>query len=242
MHLPYPKTPRLSKLTRSPKLLEWGPRHVVVEEKIDGANAAIHFKNGKLILQSRGHVLMGGDKEILFAHFVRWAYKRLPDLLNILGDQYIAYGEWCFAKNRIFYDSLPDYFIEFDIWDKQNNCFLSTPRRQALLRSGPLTSVAILHRGLFRNAPAFGSFIGPSRYKTSKWRSQYDELMKSDFSSHYHDSETDLSILMEGVYVKVEDQDKVIGRMKAPREEFEKIHTDDSKWLRRPLFPNLLSK
>ena len=38
-------------------------RHLVVEEKIDGANAAISFDSGgRLLLQSRGHYLTGGPR------------------------------------------------------------------------------------------------------------------------------------------------------------------------------------
>lgn len=36
-------------------------RHIVIEEKIDGANSAISFDDkGKLLLQSRGYYLTGG--------------------------------------------------------------------------------------------------------------------------------------------------------------------------------------
>ena len=39
-------------------------RHLVVEEKCDGANSAISFgADGGLLLQSRGHYLTGGERE-----------------------------------------------------------------------------------------------------------------------------------------------------------------------------------
>ncbi len=43
------------------------------------------------------------------------------------------YGEWLHKKHAIFYDALPHYFCEFDIWDRHNNCFLSTQKRHQLL-------------------------------------------------------------------------------------------------------------
>ena len=64
--------------------------------------------------------------------------------------------------------------------------------------------------------------------------------MDSGFGKHYDDRETDDSLLMEGVYIKVEDEERVVGRMKVLREDFEKVRTDDQKWGRRPLFPNKL--
>src|SRR5262249_58891757 len=39
-------------------------RHLVIEEKVDGANAAMSFDAaGRLQLQSRGHYLTGGPRE-----------------------------------------------------------------------------------------------------------------------------------------------------------------------------------
>src|SRR5258708_13070509 len=45
-------------------------RFIVVEEKVDGANAGISFTaNGQLLLQSRGHFLIGGGREKHFNLF-----------------------------------------------------------------------------------------------------------------------------------------------------------------------------
>lgn len=236
----YPKTPRLSALVGSEEILAWSAYQAVVEEKVDGANAAVSFHDGQLVLQSRGHVLTGGARERLFERMHPWAYERLEGLREVLGNRYVAFGEWVYAKNRVFYDALPDYFIEFDVWDKEAGHFLATAQRRKLLEGSPLTSVAVLWEGPFRKAPAFGSFIDVSRYKTGQWKQVYRVAMDSGFGKHYDDRETDDSLLMEGVYIKVEDEERVVGRMKVLREDFEKVRTDDQKWGRRPLFPNKL--
>lgn len=236
----YPKTPRLTKLVGSEEMFAWCKLTAVVEEKIDGANAAISFEGSQLVLQSRGHVLSGGPRERLFERMWPWAYERLDGLREALGERYMAFGEWVFAKNRIFYDALPDYFIEFDVWDKEAECFLASKPRRKVLDGSPLVSIAVLWTGRFDKADAFSSYLGPSRYKTGRWKTAYRAAMKGGLAEHYDDSETDDSLLAEGVYVKVEDDERVVGRMKAPRVEFEKIQTDDVKWGRRPLFPNQL--
>lgn len=237
----YPKTPRLEHLP-SDSIVQWRHRLAVVEEKVDGANAALYFEAGKLVIQSRGHVLRGGPSEALFERLHPWAHVRSNDLRDALGTRYVAFGEWVFAKNRVFYDALPDYFIEFDVWDKETGTFLSTARRKALLEGSPLKSVAVLWEGQFSKAPAFGSFIQASKYKTTRWKEAYDKAMATGLSKHYNDSETDDSIQMEGVYVKVEDEQGVVGRFKILRPEFEKVRTDDRKWGRRPIFPNQLAR
>lgn len=221
-------------------MIDWGPLRTVVEEKVDGANSAISFENGQLVLQSRGHILSGGPRERLFERMWPWAYERVNDLQNLLGGRYVLFGEWMQAKHRVFYDALPDRFLEFDIWDRNTATFLSTRRRRIMLAGIPVVSVAVLWEGVFRRAPAFGSFIGPSNYKTDQWKSRYRAIMEAGMSRYYADSETDDSNLMEGVYIKIEDQDRVIGRMKVLRGEFEKIRTDDARWGRRPIFQNEL--
>lgn len=116
-HLKYPKTPRLEAVMRE-EHPEWKHLTVVVEEKLDGANAAVHFHDGKFLQQSRGHVLRGGAREKQFDYFKSWATWPI-DLRNILGERYVVFGEWCYAKHRIYYDALPAFFIEFDVFDKE---------------------------------------------------------------------------------------------------------------------------
>ena len=78
----YPRTPHLegSRLQVGDHDLQRIPfrdlegRFVVVEEKVDGANAALRFNSaGEVFLQSRGHYLRGGAREKHFNLFKRWA-------------------------------------------------------------------------------------------------------------------------------------------------------------------------
>lgn len=68
----YPRTPHIqgSRLQpgeedlRQRSFSDIAGHHVVLEEKIDGANTAVSFTDeGKLRLQSRGHFLTGGYRE-----------------------------------------------------------------------------------------------------------------------------------------------------------------------------------
>ena len=63
-------------------------RPLVIEEKMDGANAAISFSaGGELLLQSRGHYLTGGRRERHFALFKQWASVHQTALYGTLGDR-----------------------------------------------------------------------------------------------------------------------------------------------------------
>jgi len=120
-------------------------RHVVVEEKLDGANSAVSFApSGELLLQSRGHFLTGGPRERHFALFKAWATCHQARLQAALGSRYIMYGEWLYAKHTLFYNALPHYFLEFDVLDTADSTFLSTERRRALLGDAPIISVPVL--------------------------------------------------------------------------------------------------
>lgn len=49
-------------------------KFIVLEEKVDGANCGISFRDdGELLLQSRGHYLTGGGREKHFNLFKTWA-------------------------------------------------------------------------------------------------------------------------------------------------------------------------
>ena len=103
-------------------------KHLVVEEKCDGANSAISFdENGQLLLQSRGHYLTGGYRERHYDLMKQWASVHQDIFYEVLGTRYIMYGEWMYAKHTVFYDALPHYFLEFDIWDRETEGFLDTP-------------------------------------------------------------------------------------------------------------------
>ena len=111
---------------------------LVLEEKVDGANCGISFgTDGKMYLQSRGHFLNGGYGERQFDLFMLWAGCYEVQLYELLGSRYIMYGEWLYAKHTVFYDRLPHYFMEFDIFDKENGRFFSTRRRQEFLKYMP---------------------------------------------------------------------------------------------------------
>jgi hypothetical protein len=133
----YPRTPHLegSQLQAGDEDLEIVPfrelagRHLVVAEKVDGANAGVSFDaSGRLLLQSRGHFLDGGERERQFDLFKSWAACHKERLFAALGSRYVLYGEWLYAKHTNFYDRLPHYFLHFDVVDTGDGVFLSTDR------------------------------------------------------------------------------------------------------------------
>lgn len=218
-------------------------RHIVVEEKVDGANAGISFdENGKLWLQSRGHYLTGGYGERHFALFKQWANHHGPQWNEVIGSRYIVYGEWLYAKHTVFYDALPHYFMEFDVYDRESESFLSTARRQALLAPLAMTGVRVLHEGPLSKLDKLISFLGKSPFKTERHR----DVLQSVAAATGLDGEralreTDATRLMEGLYIKVEENGQVLERYKYVRADFQQtLLASDSHWQSRPIIPNQL--
>jgi len=219
--LKYPRTPHLlgSRQQRGDEDLaivlpaDLNERFLVVEEKLDGANSAISFDDdGELVLQSRGHVLSGGPRELQFDLFKRWANAHRGTFSRVLGNRYTLYGEWLYARHTIHYDCLPHYFLEFDVFDRDADEFLSTLRRRDLLSSTPVVSVPVLDQGRLRR---FEDMIGCSTCSSTE--------------------------IMEGLYIKWEEDGCVRGRYKYVRDSFtQAVEQEGVHWLDRPLEPNLL--
>ena len=224
---------------------ELAGRFVVVEEKIDGANSAISFDpSGCVRLQSRGHYLAGGAREKHFDLLKTWAAARSGALFDALGDRYVLYGEWLYAKHTVFYDRLPHYFLEFDVLDKETGDFLSTDRRREALCKAPVASVPVLWSGSANSLEALVALVRPSLYKSPQWRN----VLKSTCEARGLDldlisRETDTSDLMEGLYLKVEENERVVDRLKYVRPGFLTAVLDSgSHWLARPIVPNQLAQ
>lgn len=219
-------------------------RHVVVEEKLDGANAGLRFDaTGQIRLQSRGHFLGGGPREKHFNLFKQWANGVAPALRDRFGERHALYGEWLYARHTIYYDRLPHYLLEFDILDVTTGDFLSTARRRALLEGLPIVSVPVLYEGVTTAPHELPALVGPSRYKGPRWR----ERLAAEAASRGLDvalalRETDPSDLMEGLYIKVEEDGRVVERYKWVRADFLTTVLDSgTHWLRRPIIPNALA-
>lgn len=219
-------------------------RHVIVEEKMDGANSAISFSNdGHLLLQSRGHYLTGGPREKQFHLFKTWANRYTSELWEALGERYILYGEWLYAKHTVFYTDLPHYFMEFDIYDKDQDVFLSTKRRKNFLAALPfVVSVKVLYEGQIQGTAQLVNMIGPSYFINEEPQECLQALCREkglDFAQVL--KETSVSRLMEGLYLKAEEDDIVQERYKYVRSSFlQTVFDSESHWLDRPLLPNCL--
>ncbi|MGH7136332.1 MAG: RNA ligase family protein [Pirellulales bacterium] len=200
-------------------------KSLIVEEKIDGTNVGIHFTSaGEMVLQCRGHLITEGMHP-QYDLFKQWAAVKRFVLQERLEDRFILFGEWVYARHSVHYRQLPHYFFEFDIYDKDEEAFLSLVRRLSVLEGMGIETVPVLYTGPL-DRDELRPLIGPSLFDS---QFQNPATKRADN-------------LMEGLYLRTEADDKVSGRAKFVRPEFVEKVKQSTHWQHQAIVPNLLKE
>jgi len=155
----FPSTPHLladdtlsirdDKVMSDSECKEFLVHEITVEEKVDGANLGISFDDSwNIRIQNRGAYLNpseGGQ----WKHLKGWLNLREEELLEVLTNRYILFGEWCYARHSVTYSCLPDWLLGFDIYDKSAKRFLSALHRNTLLNKMGIAIIPLLGSGRF---------------------------------------------------------------------------------------------
>jgi len=228
----YPRTPHLfgSKGTDDDKHLgeEESSRFInkdslIVEEKVDGTNVGLHFSEGEMVLQCRGHLITEGMHP-QYDLFKQWAAVKRHTLEDRLKERFMLFGEWVYARHSVFYRKLSHYFFEFDIYDKQSKAFLDLKQRLSILQGTGVETVPVVHQGRLAKSQ-LASLIGASQFG-----SQFDNPL-----THQTDD------LMEGLYFRIESEGVVTGRAKFVRPEFVEKIKQSTHWQHQAIVPNELA-
>ena len=155
----FPSTPHLAALPgadiRDDKVLTESERdeflrhELLIEEKVDGANIGISLDSeGNIRVQNRSAYLqLPGSGQ--WKKLREWLSFRADAFFDNLSDRYILFGEWCYAQHSVFYNRLPDWFLAFDIFDKESRRFLSSVKRDWLLGKMHIFKVPRIAHGRF---------------------------------------------------------------------------------------------
>lgn len=208
--------------TKDPEVIQFDKltgEFLTAEEKLDGSSASIFFDSQlQPQLWHRGSPAAAKEFHRLHA----WVGTHADDLFDILEDRYVLFGEWMLHKHSIFYDRLPTYFLESDIYDRKNDIWLSTFARASLLRG----------RDFIRSVPVLAAFkptklnqltdlVRQSMYQSEHWAEVlWKKTEKEGLELQKILRECDRSDLAEGLYIKHEDEKQVFGRYKYVRRAF----------------------
>ena len=185
---------------------------VIVEEKVDGANLGLSIgPDGRVRAQSRGNYLAPGRSHAQWDPLWPWLAEHRTDFENGLRTGLLLYGEWCYARHTVPYDTLPDWFLGFDIFEIVPQRFWSVDRRNGWLQEQGLASIPEVMRGRLQLKQA-ASLIGNSMV------------------GH---------VPMEGIYLRREQSGCLQARAKVVSAVFNQ--QIEGHWTRRSVVPNQLA-
>lgn len=204
--------PRDDKVLSPPEAANILAGHVVVEEKVDGANVGLSVgPDGEVRAQNRGTYLARESSHHQFKALFRWMNDRRDALADALFPDLILFGEWCWAVHSIRYTRLPDWLLAFDVYDRGEKRFWSATRRDELVRS---LGVALVPR------------VAEGRFSVAELKSMLGESRISDGPA-------------EGLYLRRDEGDFLSARAKLVRPEF--VQAIGDHWSRRSLEKNQLA-
>lgn len=185
---------------------------VVVEEKVDGANLGFSVDaSGTLRGQNRGSFLELESPQGQWKPLRRWLATRRHALVDALGANLMLFGEWCYAVHSVRYTRLPDWFLAFDVYDRDQGAFWSVDRRNELARRLDIATVPELGRGR-QTVASLEVLLGRSRLTDAP---------------------------AEGLYLRREANGFLSARAKLTRAEF--VQAIDEHWSKRRLRVNRLA-
>ena len=111
-----------------------------------------------------------------------------------------------------------------------------------MLAGFPVMSVPVLGEGRYESREQLLKLLGQSRYVTGNQRqSLYGAAVRLGLDPERACAETELSGMMEGLYIKVEEDGQVADRMKYVRAAFlQCVDFSEIHWLDKPIIPNQL--
>jgi RNA ligase-like protein len=218
----FPRTPHLVWLgkgkPRDDKVLPPGEvrdllaHELLVEEKIDGANLGLSVdEQGALRAQNRGKYLSREHHHPQFKPLFRWLASRERRLAEALSSNLMLFGEWCYAVHSVRYTRLPDWFLVFDVYDRERGHFWSAAQRDALAVNLSLAVVPRLGRGVY-DMGTLHALLGQSQVGDGP---------------------------AEGLYLRRDAGDRLVARAKLVRSEF--AQAIDQHWSKRTLQTNELA-
>ena len=103
-------------------------------------------------------------------------------------------------------------------------------------------SVPVLFTGVAETVDRLRALIARSLYKGASWQQRLDDVCRTrGLDPTRARSETDPTDLAEGLYIKIETEDRVVERFKLIRASFlTSVLDSGSHWQSRPIVPNQL--
>ena len=150
-------------------LADFLAKPVVVEEKIDGANLGISIdpETYEVRFQNRSHYVNSATAS-QFKKLGQWVVQHRESLFDVIEPgRHVLFGEWLPARHTIPYDSLPGYFIAFDLLDTVDGIFFSRRRLERALGGTTIPLIRVITEEVPKTIDRLVSLASsPSTYYT----------------------------------------------------------------------------
>ena len=134
--------------------------HVVIQEKIDGANIAIRYDSvtDTIIAQSRKQILNSDNN---LRGFYEWSQTLDKELVaSVLGDNFILFGEWLVPHSIKYPDDKYNHVYFYDVYDTSTGQYLPQSTVDATIDLLNLDYVPVFYDGEFISWEHCMGFVG----------------------------------------------------------------------------------
>jgi atypical dual specificity phosphatase len=155
--------------------------------------------NHEILVQNRAHYVNPSTHE-QFKKLGLWVDQHRRDLYEVLdrdehfAERFVFFGEWLSVTHSIPYTHLPDRFLAFDLYDRRADAFTDRQSLANILASTAIQMVPVVLEGVMPSNEDLRSMV--------------------QNKSLYSDSP------VEGIYLKVERNGRVLARGKVVRGDF----------------------
>lgn len=132
--------------------------HIVVTEKIDGANASILTRDDNIIACSRRNELTPDNKLQGFYDFVQTLNAK--DIADVLGTNYILFGEWLVKHTIKYPENRMRQFYVFDTFNIETDQYMPWDFTKNVANTLGLNTVPVLYDGPFTSWEDLYALVG----------------------------------------------------------------------------------
>lgn len=137
--------------------------HIIIQEKIDGANCAIRYDSvsDSIVCQSRKQILNEINN---LRGFYEWGKTLDKELVkSILGNNLVLFGEWLVPHTVVYPKECYHHAYFYDCYDLQNETYLSQSEVKAIVGKLELTYVPVFYDGEFTSWEHCKAFVGQTQ-------------------------------------------------------------------------------
>lgn len=133
-----------------------GNPNIIIQEKLDGANASFMRDGDKIRCFSRNTEL---DESNTLRGFYTWVHKTFKPEDLVEGGIY--YGEWL-VRHKLDYGENENKFYLFDIYDTDINGYIGFGLVKCQAKELNIPTVPVFYEGIFQSIEHIQSFVGKS--------------------------------------------------------------------------------